>query len=85
MVCVFLCADMRLAFGDRELGEDSTLLSEYGITNMSTIVMITRLAGGGGGIPGTGDDGMGDKQGKNQSMEKLANFQTDSESQCALL
>uniref|UniRef100_A0A3Q3H1Z8 Ubiquitin-40S ribosomal protein S27a-like n=1 Tax=Labrus bergylta TaxID=56723 RepID=A0A3Q3H1Z8_9LABR len=64
----------RLTFKDEVL-VDNKLLSDYGIVNMSVVMVILRLVGGGGGGPHTwkGDDAMGDKD-KNRSMEKLASF-----------
>lgn len=71
-VCVCLCVEekaLRLIFRDKMLDGDDTLLSDYGIQHMSVIHMIMKLPGGGGPIHE--NSGMGDKTGKNQSMESL--------------
>lgn len=65
--------DTRLIFTNKSLEGDSTLLSEYGIEHKSVIHMVIKVSGG-GSISGTGDGGMGDKGGKNRSMEMLPFF-----------
>ncbi|XP_078019883.1 uncharacterized protein LOC144459610 [Epinephelus lanceolatus] len=68
------CGDpeyIRLIFTDKLLDEDSALLSAYGIQHMSVIHMVVRVPGG-SVYPWTGHGGMGDKGGKNRSMERLA-------------
>ncbi|KAK9524824.1 hypothetical protein VZT92_017190 [Zoarces viviparus] len=52
---------------------DNRFLPDYGIQNDSTIDLNLRLRGG-GLCPETGDGGMGDKGGKNRSMEHLYYF-----------
>ncbi|KAI3376353.1 hypothetical protein L3Q82_016837 [Scortum barcoo] len=61
--------DWRLIFAGRLL-VDSKLLSDYGIKHMSIILMAARLRGG-RCLVGNEDGGMGDKEGKNQSMENV--------------
>ena len=77
-VCIPLCAAnldfIRLIFTNKSLDGDSTLLSEYGIQHMSVIEMDIMC----GSVGWTVDDGMGDKGGKNLSMENLADFETPS-------
>ncbi|XP_032384454.1 ubiquitin-40S ribosomal protein S27b [Etheostoma spectabile] len=58
---------LRLIFTGQLL-TPSAKLSEYGIQNKSTFYMIQRILGGGN------KEGMGDKEGKNRSMEELAKF-----------
>ncbi|XP_033992773.1 ubiquitin-like [Trematomus bernacchii] len=59
----------RLIFRGKQLVDDF-LLSHYIIEKESTIHMVIRLRGG--AEPGDpGDPGLGDKDGKNRSMEKL--------------
>lgn len=60
---------LRLIFIDKNLDEDDALLSDYGIQHMSIIQVVMRLPGGGGPIDE--NSGMGDKTGKNRSMESL--------------
>ncbi|KAL4006894.1 serine/threonine/tyrosine-interacting protein [Sarotherodon galilaeus] len=60
---------LRLILGDENLDRDDALLSDYGIQHMSEIHVVLRLPGGGGPIHE--NSGMGDKTGKNQSMESL--------------
>lgn len=60
---------LQLIFIDKNLDEDDALLSDYGIQHMSYIRIILRLPGGGGPIDE--NSGMGDKTGKNRSMESL--------------
>lgn len=67
-----LSTNVRLIFCNKILDDDS-LLSEYGIQHTSVIYMM-RSYPGGGTYPGKGDGGMGDKDGKNRSMEKLSFF-----------
>ncbi|XP_030287839.1 ubiquitin-60S ribosomal protein L40-like [Sparus aurata] len=64
---------LRLIFMDKMLDDDGDLLSGYGIQHESVIHMVMKVPGGGHG-PGKGDGGMGDKEGKNRSMEKLSLF-----------
>uniref|UniRef100_A0A3P9DAT7 Ubiquitin-like domain-containing protein n=2 Tax=Haplochromini TaxID=319058 RepID=A0A3P9DAT7_9CICH len=61
--------DSRLIFRYKFLDEDDALLSDYGIQHKSVIQVITKLPGGGGPIDE--NSGMGDKTGKNRSMESL--------------
>ncbi|KAK9524826.1 hypothetical protein VZT92_017192 [Zoarces viviparus] len=61
-----------LIFQGRELTENR-FLPDYGIQNDSTIYLNLMLRGG-GHCPETGDGGMGDKGGKNRSMEHLYYF-----------
>ncbi|CAK6952969.1 uncharacterized protein LOC121640354 isoform X3 [Scomber scombrus] len=69
--------NIRLIFTNKDLHVDSALLSEYGITHLSVIQMVMKIPGGGEWPePGTGDGGMGDKDGRNASKERLANFET---------
>ncbi len=79
-VCVCVCCmgsfssgDPRLIFCDRPLDDHDAPLSQYGVQHMSVIQVVLRIPGG-GGYPGSGDGGMGDKGGKNRSMERLAMF-----------
>lgn len=65
----FRGVNLRVMFIDRMLDGDDTLLSDYGIQHMSEIHVVIRLPGGGGPIHE--NSGMGDKTGKNQSMESL--------------
>lgn len=60
---------VRLMFIDKMLDGDDTLLSHYGIQHMSGIHIIMKVPGGGGRIDE--NSGMGDKTGKNRSMESL--------------
>lgn len=75
-------------------------LSDYGIQHMETIHLVLKLRGGGRlrkkdgkkdgrrkrwVIPDTEDGAMGDKEGRNLSMENLSNFKTPSGSNCAIL
>lgn len=60
---------LRLIFIDKNLDEDDALLSDYGIQHMSFIQVVMRLPAGGGPIDE--NSGMGDKTGKNRSMESL--------------
>ncbi|KAL7374669.1 hypothetical protein ABVT39_005059 [Epinephelus coioides] len=67
-------SDLRLIYSGREL-EEPALLSQYGISHMSTMHVLRRLRGGGVFTPPvTGDGGMGDKDGKNRSMEAISFF-----------
>ncbi|XP_070711061.1 uncharacterized protein [Pempheris klunzingeri] len=61
---------LRLVFTGKIL-DVNKLLSAYGIQDKSTIHITLRLPWGGSG-PGEGDGGMGDKEGKNRSMERLS-------------
>lgn len=61
--------NLRLIFIDKNLDEDDALLSYYGIQHKSVIQVVIRLPGGGGHIDE--NSGMGDKTGKNRSMESL--------------
>lgn len=63
----------RLIFNKRQL-EDDKLLSDYGITDESVILFIYHQPGGGSVNPRLGGGGMGDKRGKNRSMDKLSSF-----------
>uniref|UniRef100_A0A3Q4I4C1 Ubiquitin-like domain-containing protein n=1 Tax=Neolamprologus brichardi TaxID=32507 RepID=A0A3Q4I4C1_NEOBR len=58
-----------LIFRDKFLDEDDALLSDYGIQHKSVIQALMKLYGGGGPIDE--NSGMGDKTGKNRSMESL--------------
>lgn len=60
---------LRLIFIDKMLDGDNTLLSDYGIQHKSVIHMVMKVPGGGGPIDE--NSGMGDKTGKNRSMESL--------------
>lgn len=62
----------RLIFEGRELN-DNFLLSHYGIQNDALIYLYLRLRGG-GCSGGPGDPGLGDKDGKHSSNERLADF-----------
>lgn len=68
-LCVFLCVSVivPLVFKDTYLDRDDALLSEYGIQHMSVIYICLPEPQGPGG-------GMGDKEGKNRSMEMLFLF-----------
>lgn len=71
-MCVCACAReeaLRLICKDKFLYEDDALLSDCGIQHMSVIHVVIRFPGGGGPIDE--NSGMGDKTGKNQSMESL--------------
>lgn len=72
LVCVCVCVqgeNLRLIFRDENLDGDNTLLSDYGIQHMSVIQVVVKVSGGGGLIHE--NRGMGDKTGKNRSMESL--------------
>lgn len=65
-------SQQRLTFQRQELN-DNFLLSHYGIQNDAHINVSLRLRGG--GLPGgPGDPGLGDKDGKHSSNERLADF-----------
>ncbi|XP_059211304.1 uncharacterized protein LOC131989939 [Centropristis striata] len=63
----------QLIFGGKQL-EDDRLLVSCGIQHESTIELTQRLQGGGLPSGDPGRDGMGDKDGKNRSMEHLVLF-----------
>ncbi|KAL3067674.1 hypothetical protein OYC64_022143 [Pagothenia borchgrevinki] len=65
-------SQQRLIFNGREVN-DNFLLSYYGIQNASHIYSNLRLRGG-AEPGGPGDPGLGDKDGKNRSNERLADF-----------
>ncbi|XP_068584456.1 uncharacterized protein [Cebidichthys violaceus] len=62
----------RLIYAGNQL-EDNRTLSECGISNKSTIDLVIRCRGG-GVVPEKGAGGMGDKGGKNRSMEDMLYF-----------
>ncbi|XP_049923166.1 uncharacterized protein LOC126404174 isoform X2 [Epinephelus moara] len=68
-------SDFRLMSCDGSVQEPA-LLSEYGISHMSDICVVQILQGGGGGRPPPRRSlvGMGDKDGKNRSMETVRFF-----------
>ncbi|XP_033466045.2 polyubiquitin-like [Epinephelus lanceolatus] len=67
-------SDIRLIYCGRE-PEEPALLSQCGIRHTSTIDVVQRLRGGGRFLPPVrGDGGMGDKDGKNRSMETITFF-----------
>ena len=74
-VCVCVCAgyDLNLILGS-EILEEGALLSAYGIRHKSVILMVLKLRGGGCSL-GVLYRGMGDREGRNLSMEKLADFE----------
>lgn len=63
----------RLIFGDKLL-EDRMTLSSYGIENGSELYFLIRLTGGGRPEDDDEEGGMGDRNGRNSSKERLANF-----------
>lgn len=65
--------DMRLIFAGKQL-EDGRQLSDCGVKHMSVIEFVQRLRGG--GLPGEEQEagGMGDRDGRNLSMDRLADF-----------
>lgn len=64
--------DMNLIFGTKKLDDDTRRLHDYGIIHMSVIHMVILLEGGGGPLPPSRDDGLGDKEGETRrSMEHL--------------
>lgn len=78
-MCIFLLVDaIRLEFAARILGDD-WLLSDYGITHMSTIRAVRRLRGG-----GEETLGMGEREGRNASKEQLSSFDATEESSCCI-
>lgn len=69
-----LCTDenLKLIFTDKMLEGDTSLLSDYGIQHMSVIHLVLKVPGGGGPLPPSRDDGLGDKEGETRrSMERL--------------
>lgn len=78
-LCVFVSGDLTMIFASQRLEGDDTLLCLYGIQHLSVIQLVAKLCGGGGGpdhFPTEENSGMGDKTGKNLSMERLCNFET---------
>ena len=73
-VCVCVCAgyDLRLILGS-EILEEGALLSAYGIRHKSVILMVLKLRGGGCSL-GVLYRGMGDREGRNRSMENLLDY-----------
>uniref|UniRef100_A0AAQ6IQV9 Ubiquitin-like domain-containing protein n=1 Tax=Anabas testudineus TaxID=64144 RepID=A0AAQ6IQV9_ANATE len=65
--------ELRLIFTSQTLDDDSALLSSYGIQHMSVIHLVVSVPGG--WEPEKGDGGMGDKEGKNRSMERQLELQ----------
>ncbi|KAM8747110.1 polyubiquitin-like [Acanthopagrus schlegelii] len=63
----------RLVFGGEQL-EDQRLLSDYRVKHEDTIYLVERLRGVVQETSGAGGGGMGDKEGRNQSMETLSGF-----------
>ncbi|XP_038673385.1 ubiquitin-like [Scyliorhinus canicula] len=47
--------DLRIIFANQQL-EDGKTFSDYNIKDQSTLLLILRLAGGGGPMPSLGDD-----------------------------
>lgn len=60
------------------LDDDNSLLCDYGICHLSVIQLVLRLTAweGPDDLPMEENSGMGDKTGKNLSMERLYNFET---------
>lgn len=75
---MFVSGDERMISGSELLNDDNCLLSSYGIQHFSVIQLVVRLRGGGcpEDLPTEENSGVGDKTGKNRSMEKLSNFET---------
>lgn len=75
---------IRLIFLDEHLDDDSRLLSDYGIRHLSVIQITIRVDGGGGGPMEREDEkesgNMGDRDGRNVSMNRLSDFNS-----CSLL
>lgn len=69
---------VRMIFQGLRLDDDDRLLSSYGIQHMSVIQIVVKLRGGGcpDDLPTEENSGIGDKTGKNLSMERLCNFET---------
>lgn len=80
-MCVFLLDRLKLIFGDYLLS-DEELLCSYGITHMSRIQSIIKIAGGGPVCPLT-THGMGDATGRNASKEQLYGFDDPSTEESA--
>uniref|UniRef100_A0A671V2H7 Ubiquitin-like domain-containing protein n=1 Tax=Sparus aurata TaxID=8175 RepID=A0A671V2H7_SPAAU len=63
----------QLIFAGQQL-EDQRLLSDCGVKHEATIHIAIRLRGGWEETPEMGDGGIGDREGRNQSMEQLKDF-----------
>uniref|UniRef100_A0A3B5QCX2 Ubiquitin-like domain-containing protein n=1 Tax=Xiphophorus maculatus TaxID=8083 RepID=A0A3B5QCX2_XIPMA len=67
---------LRLIFLGKQLEGDSSLLSEYGVQDMSVIQLVLRVPGGEGPPspnPHT-DDGLGDKEGETRRSKECLNI-----------
>lgn len=78
LLCVFVSENWRMIFTDERLDYDDRLISSYGIHHLSVIHLVEKLSRGGcpDDLPTEENSGMGDKTGKNLSMEKLCNIET---------
>lgn len=63
--------ELRIIYGGKQL-EDGRLLSEYELQHMAVLHCVLRLRGG--GTPDESSGSMGDRDGKNASMDFLADF-----------